>query len=109
MLWGVRHRNQTRRRKRLLKKAVTEFNTQNPTLLMRWNRRPESMLTMERRQAEASPIPPDNAVHMAMAQAELVGDLLVHVEPAPAGGGPPADAMATRGGVSPGVGHHSMV
>ncbi len=31
-----------------------------------------------------------------MAEAELVGDLWVHAELAPARGGPPADATATR-------------
>ena len=47
--WGVRHRSQAKRRKRLLKKAIGEFNQQNPTLYMRWNRRPQSQLTIERK------------------------------------------------------------
>lgn len=48
-LWGIRHSNQNRRRKRLLKQAIDDFNSSNPTLLMRWNRRPQSCLTIERR------------------------------------------------------------
>lgn len=55
-LWGVRHSNQTRRRKRLLHKGIEEFNNQNPTLMMRWNRRPDSMLTIERRPAPEEPL-----------------------------------------------------
>jgi hypothetical protein len=51
-LWGVRHSNQTRRRKRLLKKGIDEFNASNPALLMRWNRRPKSILTIEWRPEE---------------------------------------------------------
>ena len=79
MWWGIRHRNQTKRRKRLLKKAIDEFHAQHPTLLMRWNRKPQSMLTIERRQAEQ---PTETPPH-AMAQAELVSDLVVHVEEIP--------------------------
>lgn len=48
-LWGVRHRAQTKRRKRLLKEGINEFNTQYQELLMRWNRRPQSILTIESR------------------------------------------------------------
>mmetsp|Transcript_15109 Transcript_15109/g.37249 ORF Transcript_15109/g.37249 Transcript_15109/m.37249 type:complete len:208 (-) Transcript_15109:187-810(-) len=48
-VWGVRHRNQVKRRKRLLKEAIHEFNMQYQELYMRWNRRPESTLTIERR------------------------------------------------------------
>ena len=48
-LWGVRHRNQVKRRKKLLKEAIHEFNMQYQELYMRWNRRPESTLTIERR------------------------------------------------------------
>jgi len=49
-LWGVRHRNQTKRRKRLLKEGIHEFNMQYEELLMRWNRRPaQSVLTIEQR------------------------------------------------------------
>lgn len=77
MLWGIRHRNQTRRRKRLLKIAIDEFHEQYPHLLMRWNRRPESKLTIERRPSEAPIAPPD----VATADAELVGDVMVFAEP----------------------------
>ena len=49
-LWGVRHRNQTKRRKRLLKEGIHEFNMQYQELVMRWNRQPaQSTLTIERR------------------------------------------------------------
>ena len=48
-LWGIRHSNQNRRRKKLRKIAIDNFNIQYPTLLMRWNRKPESKLTIERR------------------------------------------------------------
>lgn len=72
MVWGVRHKNQTKRRKSLLKKAIDEFNAANPTLLMRWNRRPDSMLTIERRQQQESTTSPEG-----MAHAELVTDLVV--------------------------------
>ena len=51
-LWGVRHSNQNRRRKRLLRKAIDDFNTRNPTLMMRWNRSPQSCLTIERREMD---------------------------------------------------------
>jgi hypothetical protein len=51
-LWGIRHSNQTRRRKRLLHKAIENFNAQYSALYMRWNRSPESCLTIERRKLE---------------------------------------------------------
>jgi len=47
--WGVRHNLQVRKRKKLLLKAILEFNASHPELYMRWNRRPESCLTIERR------------------------------------------------------------
>merc|ERR1711933_623209 len=34
-------------RKKLLKQAIDEFNSEHPKLLMRWNRRPVSKLTIE--------------------------------------------------------------
>jgi hypothetical protein len=77
--WGLRHRNQTKRRKRLLKKAIDEFHGQHPELLMRWNRRPESMLTIERRQAAQ----PEESPEHAMAHAEFVSDLIAHAEEIP--------------------------
>eukprot|EP00536_Pseudo-nitzschia_multiseries_P004428 jgi/Psemu1/302570/fgenesh1_kg.73_\ len=50
-LLGVRHRSQTKRRKKFLKEAMHEFNMQYPELLMRWNRRPAiSVLVIEPRQ-----------------------------------------------------------
>ena len=51
-VWGVRHRGQVKKRKRLLKKAMEEFHRVYPDLLMRWNRRPASCLTIERRVVE---------------------------------------------------------
>ena len=48
-LWGIRHSNQNRRRKKLRAMAIENFNTQYPTLYMRWNRKPQSKLTIERR------------------------------------------------------------
>mmetsp|Transcript_6939 Transcript_6939/g.14745 ORF Transcript_6939/g.14745 Transcript_6939/m.14745 type:complete len:173 (+) Transcript_6939:470-988(+) len=55
VLWGVRHRSQTKKRKRLLKEGIHEFNVQYPELLMRWNRRPaQSMLIIERRVCQSS-------------------------------------------------------
>ena len=49
VVWGARHRARTKRRKRLLREAIDEFNMQYPALLMRWNRRPQSTLTIELR------------------------------------------------------------
>lgn len=48
-LWGVRHSSQVRRRKKYLYEAIQKFNDSHPELLMRWNRSPDSMLTIERR------------------------------------------------------------
>jgi hypothetical protein len=77
-LWGVRHRSQVKRRKRLLKDAIHEFNMQYQELYMRWNRRPTSTLTIERRHdANARggyvvvPQPPSE-----MAEATLVSDVI---------------------------------
>jgi hypothetical protein len=67
-LWGVRHSNQNRRRKRLLTKSIEEFNTRNPALTMRWNRRPQSCLTIERREIDGAQQP--------MAEAQLVPGLV---------------------------------
>lgn len=56
-LWGARHGLQTRKRKRLLKQAIEEFNETHPGHWMRWNRGgPESFLTIERRQSEEAPM-----------------------------------------------------
>jgi hypothetical protein len=88
-IWGIRHRNQTRRRKRLLKVAIKDFNNQYPSLLMRWNRQPESKLTIERKPAEDPPPPPPASGEMA--NAVFVSDLLAYSEPIP-GRGSAADA-----------------
>ena len=57
-LWGARHGLQTRKRKRLLRHAIEEFNEEYPELLMRWDRAgPESKLTIERRQTDAGAVP----------------------------------------------------
>jgi hypothetical protein len=84
-LWGVRHRNQTRRRKRLLKDGIHEFNMQYQELLMRWNRRPDSVLTIERRHTTTNE--PNNVSEetTAMAHATLVSDVMAPVTMLPAG------------------------
>jgi len=78
-LWGVRHRAQTKRRKRLLKEGIHEFNMQYQELLMRWNRRPQSTLTIERRHqsnlnenSHASLVDVEQEETMSMVQATLV-------------------------------------
>lgn len=60
-LWGARHGMLMKKRKRLLMQYIQEFNAQNPGLHMRWNRRPESFLTIERRQEEEHGVPPPRA------------------------------------------------
>lgn len=70
-LWGFRHSNQTRRRKRLLKKGIEEFNTLNPSLLMRWNRKPVSCLTIELKPQQTHP----------MVQAQIVAPGIIEAEP----------------------------
>jgi hypothetical protein len=72
MLWGVRHRNQVKKRKRQLKKGIAEFNEVHPTLYMRWNRKPDSKLTIEQRSSEEEG---------GMAQAQLLGDVVVQAMP----------------------------
>lgn len=47
VIWGVRHRSRTKKRKKLLKEGIHDFNTRYPELMMRWNRRPQSSLTIE--------------------------------------------------------------
>ena len=51
-VWGVRHKGQVKKRKKLLKRAIDEFHRAYPQLLIRWNRRPASCLTIERRVVE---------------------------------------------------------
>ena len=51
-IWGVRHRGQVKKRKRLLLRGIDDFNRSHPDLLMRWHRRPASCLTIERRVVE---------------------------------------------------------
>jgi len=46
-LWGVRHKHQTRKRKRLLQDFIYEFNAHHRSLIMRWHRKPISALTIE--------------------------------------------------------------
>lgn len=48
VVWGVRHRMLMKKRKKLLLEAIDEFNHHHPHLYMRWNRRPLSILTIER-------------------------------------------------------------
>ena len=52
VVWGARHSSQMKRRKKLLLGAIEDFNIRYPHLYMRWNRRPESILTIERRVPE---------------------------------------------------------
>lgn len=69
-IWGVRHRSQTKKRKKLLKGAIDDFHSQYPHLYMRWNRKPESKLTIERREQQNpldGPLP-------TSAQAHLIND-----------------------------------
>jgi hypothetical protein len=61
-LWGIRHAHQMKKRKRLLKRAIQDFNDAAPDLLMRWNRRPESFLSIERRQRVVPKDDNDDAV-----------------------------------------------
>ena len=93
MLWGIRHRGQVKKRKRKLKKAILEFNAQYPHLLMRWNPKPESKLTIERRQEQQLEQHPSNGT---VATAQLIGDVIVHAEPPQA----PPSAATTTGGSS---------
>jgi len=51
-VWGARHSRQMKKRKKLLLRAIDEFNGRYPHLYMRWNRNPQSMLTIERRNVE---------------------------------------------------------
>ena len=75
-VWGIRHRNQTKRRKQLLKKAMEEFHLQYPALLMRWIRRPHSILTIELRPADPVQVPQQQQQQATpnepMAHAELI-------------------------------------
>lgn len=91
MLWGIRHRGQVKKRKRKLKKAILEFNAQYPHLLMRWNPKPESKLTIERRQEQRQEQRLEQHV-----TAQLIGDVIVHAEPPQA----PPSAATTTGGSS---------
>lgn len=47
--YGARHRSRTKKRKKLLMEGIHDFNTRYPHLMMRWNRRPQSFLTIEAR------------------------------------------------------------
>jgi hypothetical protein len=66
-LWGVRNGMQAKKRKRLLRRAIQEFNDSHPMLWMRWNRQPESSLTIERKPREVegtlTAIPIENEPH----------------------------------------------
>eukprot|EP00934_Nitzschia_sp_Nitz4_P006896 Nitzschia sp. Nitz4//scaffold252_size28738//5120//5725//NITZ4_008093-RA/size28738-processed-gene-0.24-mRNA-1//-1//CDS//3329544257//6886//frame0 len=80
-LWGVRHSNQKRRRKRLLQSAIQEFHAQYPHLLMRWNRKPHSCLTIERRPEEQPSAPPPGAPAPPMVPAAVVSNEPLAVHP----------------------------
>jgi hypothetical protein len=68
--WAIRHRSQTKKRKRGLKKAISEFHLQYPHLYMRWN---IHSLTIERR--------PSEEAAQEVVQAHLIGDVTIPVEP----------------------------
>mmetsp|Transcript_2276 Transcript_2276/g.2732 ORF Transcript_2276/g.2732 Transcript_2276/m.2732 type:complete len:207 (-) Transcript_2276:234-854(-) len=55
-VWGVRHGMQTKKRKKLLLEGVQRFNTNHPELLMRWNKKPQSCLTIECRATELTQV-----------------------------------------------------
>ena len=71
-VWGVRHKAQTKKRKCLLKEGIHDFNTQYPGLLMRWNRRPKSTLTIE---ARAQSDMNQNAQPAYEAEARVINDV----------------------------------
>lgn len=58
-VWGVRHGYLTKKRKRLMKAHIENFNARNPALYMRWNRRPHSFLSIERRREDLQLAPPE--------------------------------------------------
>ncbi|CAJ1957100.1 unnamed protein product [Cylindrotheca closterium] len=72
MVWGVRHSSQMKKRKKHLQVGIAEFNANNPTLYMRWNRKPKSILTIERREGQDP---------TAMAEAQFVGDMVIQAMP----------------------------
>lgn len=57
-VWGARRFRQAKSRKKLLLEAIREFNADYPTLYMRWNKRPASILTIEHRIEEFHGPPP---------------------------------------------------
>eukprot|EP00586_Coscinodiscus_wailesii_P011983 CAMPEP_0172492838 /NCGR_PEP_ID=MMETSP1066-20121228/24090_1 /TAXON_ID=671091 /ORGANISM="Coscinodiscus wailesii, Strain CCMP2513" /LENGTH=154 /DNA_ID=CAMNT_0013262659 /DNA_START=277 /DNA_END=741 /DNA_ORIENTATION=+ len=62
-VWAARHGVLTKKRKRLLKEFIEEFNGRHRNLYMRWNRRPDSVLTIEiRRGDEGNDVGGDGAV-----------------------------------------------
>ncbi|VEU43914.1 unnamed protein product [Pseudo-nitzschia multistriata] len=80
-VWGVRHRLQTKKRKRLLKEGIHEFNTcrqyQDLGLCMRWNRRPaQSVLLIERRQHQGCVVVADGSIG-----GNFDGEMVVASEP----------------------------
>lgn len=72
MVWGVRHSSQMKKRKKQLNKGIDEFNAANPALYIRWNRKPKSILTIERREGQDP---------TAMAEAQFVGDIVIQAMP----------------------------
>ncbi|GMI37207.1 hypothetical protein TrRE_jg6188 [Triparma retinervis] len=55
---GYMHMKRKKKRKKLLLEAIGRFNAAYPHLMMRWNRRPESKLTIEKRVTPSTGIPP---------------------------------------------------
>lgn len=61
-VWGIRHSRQTKRRKKLLKEGIEDFNNHHANLYMRWNRAAAgSYLSIEPRQGEHGAVSGNNS------------------------------------------------
>jgi hypothetical protein len=78
----------------LLKKATEEFHLQNPALLMRWIRRPHSILTIERRpvdlvqvpqQQQQQATPNEPMAHAELTEEEVVVQAQIQAQPTTTG------------------------
>jgi len=58
VVWGARHGHLKKKHKRLLHEAILEFHEHHPHLYMRWNRRPVSQMTIERRREDVHGVAP---------------------------------------------------
>lgn len=68
-VWGIRHSIQVKKRKRLLRDAIQSFNALHPELFMRWNRQPQSYLSIERRLTEIHGVVPPSPMAFGTAVA----------------------------------------